>query len=640
MALRKKKIIVFGNGWNGENLYHFLHGLTESAPKDSVDVFVFLSYSTYGYSPEHQKSEALIYDLPDLSTFDGAIIYGPGLNFSDVIEHIYTKVVESGIPAVSIGLKYPGMGYIAPDNYSGMKDLCDHIIEKHDVKNIAFIAGSRENDDSNIRIQAVRDSMAEHGLSLKPSDIFYSNWEVYVSQDYLKKRLRSQDDKPDAIVCANDQLAIYASLLIEEFMLDEKEIPIITGFDYLAEGQLFYPSIASVDQQYDFCGRKALELLFAIQAGNATEMECAVPCVFRPAESCGCPDCSDPEKIRHHYARNIPRRNNSGSRSESRMHWIEHAILSSENFRDLPNKLQELVYERPGAEGQTLYIMMDELTEYIADDKADRLPEYKYCDEFEVIVAKKDNLPIQTLKCKRTELIPEYESYGANTLYVFCPLYYESFACGYIVLGDQLEWINDHFNQTFQSRFNRTLISYRRNLQLNALNARLAEIMEQDPLTSVKNRTAFERFSRMCEEKIKNHQEEPFGIVFFDINNLKLVNDRLGHEEGDKYIKNSTKFICHAFKHSPIFRVGGDEFIAYAEGEDYRDCEKILDYMNKRMEEIKLDGESVPANARISIASGIAKFNRETDATFASVVKRADTLMYENKKIMKNGNVR
>lgn len=67
-----------------------------------------------------------------------------------------------------------------------------------------------------------------------------------------------------------------------------------------------------------------------------------------------------------------------------------------------------------------------------------------------------------------------------------------------------------------------------------------------------------------------------FAVAVFDLNDLKKVNDTLGHEAGDQYVKDSCKFICQRFKYSPVFRIGGDEFVVILEGIDYEDREEIL----------------------------------------------------------------
>ena len=119
----------------------------------------------------------------------------------------------------------------------------------------------------------------------------------------------------------------------------------------------------------------------------------------------------------------------------------------------------------------------------------------------------------------------------------------------------------------------------------------------------------------------------------FDANNLKSINDEYGHDMGDLYLKNSCKLICDTFKHSPIFRIGGDEFIAILIEEDMKTRSDLMKSMKKQMETLK-SSKNNPWE-KVSIASGIAEYNKESDHTIKDIIKRADQLMYENKKQMK-----
>ena len=83
---------------------------------------------------------------------------------------------------------------------------------------------------------------------------------------------------------------------------------------------------------------------------------------------------------------------------------------------------------------------------------------------------------------------------------------------------------------------------------------------DKDALTGVKNKYAYVDAEKSLNKQIDEGDNTAFAIVVCDVNNLKLVNDTLGHKTGDKYIKKACITICSIFKHSPVFRVGGDEF--------------------------------------------------------------------------------
>ncbi|MCR4756052.1 MAG: GGDEF domain-containing protein [Lachnospiraceae bacterium] len=154
------------------------------------------------------------------------------------------------------------------------------------------------------------------------------------------------------------------------------------------------------------------------------------------------------------------------------------------------------------------------------------------------------------------------------------------------------------------------------------------KIAYKDALTNVKNANAYKEIKNYYDERIRNKEINELGIVVFDLNNLKMVNDNLGHESGDRCIRESGKLICSIYKHSPVFRIGGDEFVALLEGEDYTNREALLSVFNAQIDyNVKKGG--------VVVASGMAIYNPERDMGFDKVFERADIRMYDRKKALK-----
>ena len=101
-----------------------------------------------------------------------------------------------------------------------------------------------------------------------------------------------------------------------------------------------------------------------------------------------------------------------------------------------------------------------------------------------------------------------------------------------------------------------------------------------DSLTGIKNKHAYVQWEEKINEDIEEGKQEPFAVVVCDINNLKVVNDLYGHKEGDVCIRNACAKICGIFSHSPVFRIGGDEFVALLSGEDYCQRAKLMEQIN------------------------------------------------------------
>ena len=150
-----------------------------------------------------------------------------------------------------------------------------------------------------------------------------------------------------------------------------------------------------------------------------------------------------------------------------------------------------------------------------------------------------------------------------------------------------------------------------------------------DPLTGVKSKHAFNEAEERMDRRIDEKKVSKFGVVVFDLNDLKQINDKQGHKAGDEYIKTACRLICTHFKHSPVFRIGGDEFVTILEGEDFQNREEILERFEKtilgNLEEEK-----------IVIAFGSASFNPGQDHSIRAVFKRADAAMYKEKSLLKD----
>ena len=156
----------------------------------------------------------------------------------------------------------------------------------------------------------------------------------------------------------------------------------------------------------------------------------------------------------------------------------------------------------------------------------------------------------------------------------------------------------------------------------------------KDPLTHVKNKAAFELWCRQINETLKSSDDNlvshQFAILMFDCNMLKEINDEYGHPNGDIYLKNGAAVICKTFAHSPVFRVGGDEFVVILQGDEYKNREQLMREFQEKTEEMNNAVEN--PWERVNMAMGISIFNPRLDESVESVYNRADKAMYENKR--------
>ena len=157
----------------------------------------------------------------------------------------------------------------------------------------------------------------------------------------------------------------------------------------------------------------------------------------------------------------------------------------------------------------------------------------------------------------------------------------------------------------------------------------MERIANIDALTKVRNKRAYD-----IEVVRLNENMHPYGIVMIDVNNLKEINDRYGHEKGDISIKKLCQVICRIFKHSPVYRIGGDEFVVILENDDYINRDSLFETLYNAFRE-NASTASLEPWEQVTGAVGFAVYTPETDSNVNDVFKRADSEMYENKKQMK-----
>ena len=153
----------------------------------------------------------------------------------------------------------------------------------------------------------------------------------------------------------------------------------------------------------------------------------------------------------------------------------------------------------------------------------------------------------------------------------------------------------------------------------------------RDTLTGIRNRTAYEAYCKEIDAKIANRQMGELGIMVCNLNNLKSINENYGHDNGNAYLISCCQLICSTFSHSPVFRIGGDEFIVILTGNDLHNRGDLILQMNEKMNKSTIAEKTWE---RLSIACGYS-LKDVSDTNVSMVQKRADKEMYRIKKEMK-----
>ena len=149
-----------------------------------------------------------------------------------------------------------------------------------------------------------------------------------------------------------------------------------------------------------------------------------------------------------------------------------------------------------------------------------------------------------------------------------------------------------------------------------------------DPLTGAKSKQAYMDDEKEINRKIKEGRIHDLGVIVFDLNDLKQTNDTRGHETGDICIYEACMMISGFFCNSPVYRIGGDEFVVILQGDDYANRRDLLTAFDRKADENLRAG-------KIVVASGMAEYRQGSDKCLRDVFERADQTMYVRKRRLK-----
>nr|MCR5053494.1 GGDEF domain-containing protein [Lachnospiraceae bacterium] len=160
----------------------------------------------------------------------------------------------------------------------------------------------------------------------------------------------------------------------------------------------------------------------------------------------------------------------------------------------------------------------------------------------------------------------------------------------------------------------------------------MSQLATKDALTGIRNKTAYDLEVQNLERA--GLEGVAYGLAVVDLNNLKHINDTYGHECGNVAIKKLCRLVCEVFDHSPVFRVGGDEFAVILKNRDLKDIDELIEEFYGITAKWEED-ENLKPWEKTSAAIGYAVYDPEKDESIREVFNKADANMYDKKRRMK-----
>ena len=283
------EIAVIVAGIDEEYQNGVIDGIRHCAKMNNANISCFCAFGGVLANSKFDVGEYNIYSLINYSKFDGVILMTNTISSPVDKEKIIAKVKSTGLPVTILDCdEHPEFYNISIDNYTAMQAIVRHVIEKHNVKRLNYISGPMENPEAAERMRAFRETIAEYSIPYEYERVFVGEFRAADGKNAVDAFLSSGLQRPQAIICANDAMALAAVEELGNFGYKIPDDMIVTGFDNTYNARHHLPALTTVSRPLDDAGFKACEILIGLIIGREYPKNTVLNASPVFSESCGC----------------------------------------------------------------------------------------------------------------------------------------------------------------------------------------------------------------------------------------------------------------------------------------------------------------------------------------------------------------
>lgn len=623
--MSRKKIAVLMASIDREYQQDFASGLASAGSKYGIDICIFNSQGHMNVAiSTSDAEESMIYDLPDLNDFDGIISMPATLSSDEATKKIY-RIIDSvrGKPHISIDIPQKDAVTIQFNDRISVEEMTEHLITEHGARSFAFVSGPLNSDVATGRIEACKNVLERHGLSLENNMIFDGQWTRVGGRNAIESLLNRGGTLPDAIICGNDDMALSVIECLNEHSIRVPNDIAVTGFDALREAVM--RGLTTICRPIDRSARHAIEILNKwIEGKEPEEKTIILPTIPIYGDSCGCT-----QNLEHvnEKLRALGSERWDMETSLARLSMFSSMMAGVGDEQDAHQKIHSFVENWDIHE---FFVCVDSSicreTEEISDGKS-------YPDKMLLLYGYRNGKEYECKHFPTFDLVPLLNEIRKNTTcLVFCPLYYRERSFGYVAMnlgsgtGTTLYSVLMLLNGALMSLFLQT------NLKRSANT--IERMAVHDIMTGMLNRRGYMKKAPVELEAAKQ-KGKVFALLSADMDHMKDINDQYGHLMGDEAICRMGRALeglsCYGI--TPV-HISGDEFLAYGIVKNYNEAEKLIQYVNDAL--IKINREE-PWICDISASLGVFAAVPKEGETLDMFMTNADRAMYADKNKRKYG---
>ncbi|MBR4555330.1 MAG: GGDEF domain-containing protein [Ruminococcus sp.] len=596
------------------------HEIVSELNKNIIDkgyrLFVYHTCSDLYWDTLSEKGEAAVFDLIDMRTVDVLIICDDMIKNKRIIEKLIDKAGIFDVPVIIIDGKYRGTITIGFDYRKGFEDVVRHVVEFHGKRKLHFMAGIQGNPYSDERIRVFAKVLKDNGIPFDPTKMLsYGDFWAGPASAATEKLLE-RGELPEAIICANDAMAIAVCGALSNAGVRVPDEVIVTGFDGIMDINFTSPRITSSLCCYGDLAQKIAGLLSLGREELMKETEFRIKTRLAISESCGCRGSGLINPAMH--LTDLNTRFYRYREEEKTLNEIGVRILSGTSLKSAANELRSPI----------LYNMRCMLRNEVIDERIDPFEtdsDRSFGETLCVFFDSDAPGPFAPHDFPAKSIIPGLdEVLEAGYPLIITAISFLDVPLGYVTFSFRSYDISNYGKiPQVVNVLNNSIGGYRNLRYQQYIIKKVEELSQFDQLTGLYTRGGSQRVLDRLISKLRD-QRRPITVIMSDLDNLKYINDNFGHNEGDfaiRAVASALKASCP--DNSVCIRMGGDEMAAFIATS--APMEDIKAEFEARLKTIsKNAGKPYPITASI----GVYRSSKELIPSFEEMLRSADEIMY------------
>lgn len=602
-----------------DNCKKLIEALTREMGAIGYRLFVYSTDSDLFWNTANEEGEQTVFELIDFSVIDALIIYNERIKSKTLAKKLIKKARNAECPVFIVEGHFEGCMNLNFDYAGGFERVVRHVVEEHNVRSVHYMAGFEGNEFSDERGEVIRRVLNEHGISFGPENISYGDFWADPTRRAVELLLSRGQNLPEAIICANDVMALTVCTVLCEHGYEIPGDVLVTGFDGIDEIFFSKPQITSSLCSYDEIAAKIRALLEDTRHISEKAGDYLVLPQLLLAESCGC----IPDKAIN-IAGYISERNNCFARfqdEERVLNTISACIQTCDNILTASMQLKNAY----------MYDMCVLLKSECLDEHINPVTiqtRDSFGDDFLVVLNTLEAESKKPERFFRKNIVPNMDFLLAGSRPIaFTAIHAMQIPLGYACFFYQ-SFDEQNYYKIFQitRALNVAFSGYRNMRYQRYLQKQIEDSYKLDTLTGYYNRNGFfKEFETLIEQLRKNGGT--LTIALADLDNLKYINDTFGHAMGDKAICAVANALRRACPNAICCRFGGDEMLAVEPKTS--DSDMIRNRLNAYMDEYnRMRNTPFPFSASL----GVYETDDLSQMDFETLLVKADELMYEEKR--------